>query len=56
LSNSAHAKALATSQNSIFYWNGNTSHPKPEGWRDLIDAYIRHIEERYARTKCDVVF
>ncbi len=24
-------KALATSQNSIFYWNGNTSHPKPEG-------------------------
>ena len=42
-------KALATSQNSIFYWNGNTSHPKPEGWRDLIDAYIRHIEERYGR-------
>jgi xylan 1,4-beta-xylosidase len=42
-------KALATSQNSIFYWNGNTSHPKPEGWRDLIDAYIRHIEERYGK-------
>ena len=42
-------KALATSQNSIFYWNGNTSHPKPEGWRDLVDAYIRHIEKRYGR-------
>ena len=42
-------KALATSQNSIFYWNGNTSHPKPEGWRDLVDAYIRHIEERYGK-------
>jgi xylan 1,4-beta-xylosidase len=42
-------KALATSQNSIFYWNGNTSHPKPEGWHDLIDAYIRHIEMRYGR-------
>jgi xylan 1,4-beta-xylosidase len=42
-------KALATSENSIFYWNGNTSHPKPEGWRDLVDAYIRHIEERYGR-------
>ena len=42
-------KALATSQNSIFYWNGNTSHPKPEGWRDLVDAFIRHIEERYGR-------
>jgi xylan 1,4-beta-xylosidase len=42
-------QALATSQNSIFYWKGNTSHPKPDGWRDLIDAYIRHVEERYGR-------
>jgi xylan 1,4-beta-xylosidase len=42
-------KALATSQNSIFYWKGNTSHPKPEGWRALIDAFIRHIEARYGR-------
>jgi xylan 1,4-beta-xylosidase len=42
-------KALATSQNSVFYWNGNTSHPKPEAWRDLVDAFIKHIEERYGR-------
>jgi xylan 1,4-beta-xylosidase len=42
-------KALATSENSIFYWNGNTSHPKPEGWNGLIDAFIRHIEERYGK-------
>ncbi len=42
-------EALATSQNSIFYWHGNTSHPKPEGWHDLVDAFIRHIEERYGR-------
>ncbi|MGA9667953.1 MAG: beta-xylosidase [Terracidiphilus sp.] len=42
-------KALATSQNSIFYWNGNTSHPKPEGWHDLVDAFIRHIEQRYGK-------
>jgi len=42
-------KALATSQNSIFFWNGNTSHPKPEGWRDLVDAFVRHIEDRYGR-------
>jgi len=42
-------KAIATSQNSIFYWNGNTSHPQPEGWRELIDAFIRHIEARYGR-------
>ena len=42
-------KVLATSQNSIFYWQGNTSHPKPEGWRDLVDAFIRHIEARYGK-------
>ena len=42
-------KALATSENSIFYWHGNTSHPKPEGWRDLVDAYIRHMEARYGK-------
>jgi xylan 1,4-beta-xylosidase len=42
-------QALATSENSIFYWHGNTSHPKPEGWRDLVDAFIRHIEKRYGR-------
>ena len=41
--------ALATSQNSIFYWKGNTSHPKPDGWRDLVDAFTRHIEQRYGR-------
>ena len=42
-------KALATSGNSIFYWKGNTSHPKPDGWRDLVDAFIRHIEQRYGK-------
>jgi xylan 1,4-beta-xylosidase len=42
-------KALATSGNSIFYWNGNTSHPNPEGWRNLIEAFIHHIEERYGK-------
>ncbi len=42
-------QALATSRNSIFYWNGNTSHPDPAGWRELISAFIRHIEARYGR-------
>ena len=42
-------KALATSQNNIFYWNGNTSHPKPEGWHDLVEAFVRHIEQRYGK-------
>lgn len=44
-------KALATSQNSIFYWQGNTSHPKPQAWRDLIDAFIRHLETRYGQAE-----
>jgi xylan 1,4-beta-xylosidase len=42
-------KALATSGNSIFYWNGNTSHPKAEGWQDLIQAFVHHIETRYGK-------
>lgn len=42
-------KALATSENKIFYWSGNTSHPKPEGWHDLIVAFIHHIELRYGK-------
>ena len=41
--------ALATSKNSIFYWHGNTSHPDAEGWRDLIAAFIQHIENRYGK-------
>lgn len=42
-------EVLATSQNSIFFWHGNTSHPKPAGWRGLVDAFIRHIEKRYGQ-------
>ncbi len=42
-------QALATSQNKIFYWQGNTSHPIPAAWKALIDAYVRHIEARYGK-------
>jgi len=42
-------EALKTSDNSIFWWHGNTSHPRPEMWRDLVDAFIRHLEARYGR-------
>src|ERR1022692_2473164 len=42
-------RVLAASESSIFYWKGNTSHPRPEGWHDLIDAYIQHIEARYGK-------
>ncbi|WP_019832749.1 GH39 family glycosyl hydrolase [Sphingomonas sp. PR090111-T3T-6A] len=40
-------QALATSSNSIFYWKGNTSHPKPEAWRALVDAFVRREQQRY---------
>jgi xylan 1,4-beta-xylosidase len=42
-------QALATSDNSVFYWHGNTSHPKPDGWKDLVSSFISHIESRYGR-------
>jgi xylan 1,4-beta-xylosidase len=43
--------AMKTSENKIFYWQGNTSHPVPGAWRDLVDAFIRHIEERYGKAE-----
>lgn len=44
-------EALATSQNSIFYWHGNTSHPDLKGWHDLIAAFTQHIEARYGKNE-----
>lgn len=42
-------KALATSEAKIFYWEGNTSHPELEGWRDLITAFVTHCQQRYGK-------
>jgi xylan 1,4-beta-xylosidase len=42
-------KAMATSNNQIFYWAGNTSHPDPAAWKDLVANFIRHIEQRYGQ-------
>lgn len=39
--------ALKTSEQTIFYWKGNTSHPRLDGWRDLVDAFVRHCRDRY---------
>lgn len=39
--------ALKSSDNKIFYWAGNTSHPEPTGWVALIDAFTRHLLQRY---------
>jgi xylan 1,4-beta-xylosidase len=38
---------MKTSEQTIFYWKGNSSHPKLEPWRDLIDAFVRHVRKRY---------
>ena len=40
-------KVMTTSPQTIFYWKGNSSRPQPGPWRDLIAAFIRHIEARY---------
>ncbi|HEU5019170.1 MAG TPA: hypothetical protein VFT69_14500 [Pseudolabrys sp.] len=39
--------ALKTSDQTIFYWKGNTSHPRLDGWGKLVDAFVRHLEARY---------
>lgn len=41
--------AMKTSDNKIFYWQGNTSHPVPAAWSSLVDAFIRHVEQRYGQ-------
>jgi xylan 1,4-beta-xylosidase len=42
-------EAMKTSDNSIFYWKGNTSHPDHAQWGPLVDAFVRHIQQRYGR-------
>lgn len=39
--------ALKTSEQTIFYWKGNTSQPRLDLWKQLIDAFARHLIERY---------
>ncbi|MYM39586.1 GH39 family glycosyl hydrolase [Duganella qianjiadongensis] len=39
--------AMRSSDLSIFYWKGNTSHPQPDKWVALIDAFVRHVQQRY---------
>ena len=38
---------MRTSDQTLFYWQGNTSHPDPEKWEGLIDAFVRHLIDRY---------
>lgn len=44
-------QALATSGNSVFHWKGNTSHPELAGWKDLVTAFVRHIQSRYGEAE-----
>jgi xylan 1,4-beta-xylosidase len=44
-------QALKTSYNKIFWWNGNTSHPKPDAWHDLVAAFVTHLEQRYGKAE-----
>lgn len=39
--------ALKTSDASVFYWKGNTSHPRLDGWAKLVDAFAHHLLQRY---------
>ena len=39
--------AMKTSDQTIFYWKGNTSHPEPKAWSALVDAFVRHLRARY---------
>jgi xylan 1,4-beta-xylosidase len=38
---------MTTSKQTIFYWKGNTSHPQPGPWTELIDTFVRHLIQRY---------
>lgn len=38
---------MKTSNLTIFFWKGNTSHPQPGPWSALIDAFARHLIQRY---------
>ncbi len=44
-------EAMKTSDNKIFFWQGNTSHPIPAAWRDLVSGFICHIEDRYGQAE-----
>jgi xylan 1,4-beta-xylosidase len=42
-------EAMKTSNQTIFYWKGNTSHPDHVQWQGLVDAFVRHVQQRYGK-------
>ncbi|MBW8858238.1 MAG: beta-xylosidase, partial [Caulobacter sp.] len=43
--------AMKTSEQTVFYWKGNTSHPDPKQWAGLVDAFVRHVQQRYGQAE-----
>ena len=43
--------AMKSSDQTIFYWKGNTSHPEPKKWAALVDAFVRHVQQRYGKAE-----
>lgn len=41
--------AMKTSDQTIFYWKGNSSHPQLKPWQGLVDAFVRHAQQRYGK-------
>ncbi len=44
-------EAMKTSDLTIFWWKGNTSHPQFEPWAHLIDAFVTHLRKRYGEAE-----
>jgi xylan 1,4-beta-xylosidase len=42
-------EAMRTSDQHIFYWKGNTSHPQLPKWTGLVEAFVSHLERRYGQ-------
>jgi xylan 1,4-beta-xylosidase len=39
--------AMKSSNQTIFWWKGNTSHPQAAKWDALVAAFVRHLIARY---------
>ena len=42
-------EAMKSSDQRIFYWQGNTSHPTLSKWTALVEAFVQHVQWRYGQ-------
>lgn len=40
-------RVMRSSEQRIFHWQGNTSHPLPGPWAQLVEAFAQHLIARY---------